>query len=69
MSWGPATVFIHRKLNLDGSSTNQEFKLNTIPSGLDVFQYIVSLYHLFQNKIQKNEDENEKDEDGLVLFL
>jgi len=53
MSWGPATVFIHRKLNLDGSSTNQEFKLNTIPSGLSGFSYYVSLY-LSKMRYQKD---------------
>jgi hypothetical protein len=31
MSWGPATVFIHRRLNDDGSSAGP-FKLNLLPS-------------------------------------
>ena len=31
MSWGPATVYIHRRLNLDGSSFSSG-KLNTLPS-------------------------------------
>ena len=31
MSWGPATVYIHRRLRADGSSTGAK-KLNTLPS-------------------------------------
>ena len=31
MSWGPATVFIHRRLKLDGKSLG-EYKLNILPS-------------------------------------
>ena len=31
MSWGPATVFIHRRLNPDGSAVGPAL-LNTLPS-------------------------------------
>lgn len=35
MSWGPATVFIHRRLNLDGSKYREEGEGNGFQSSWD----------------------------------
>ncbi len=38
MSWGPATVFIHRRLTPDGKRVNDGYTLSLLPSDEDTYE-------------------------------
>jgi hypothetical protein len=78
MSWGPATVFIHRRLNDDGSSVGG-FRLNLLPS--DDHSYSdtedeADKQGVFQpddddnndDEDDEDEDEDDEDEDGGNMY-
>jgi SAM-dependent methyltransferase len=57
MSWGPATVFIHRRLNHDGTSVGP-YKLNSLPS--DEIEYEAED---IDKKTTEEEDDDDDDDD------
>ena len=64
MSWGPATVFIHRKLQPDGRSVGH-YKLNILPSDAAEYEADESdnTYMTNRNKSSKYDDDDEDDDD------
>jgi hypothetical protein len=60
MSWGPATVFIHRRLGADGLPIGA-FKLNILPS--DEKSYSDDEEYAERQKRFESEDDEEEDED------
>ena len=69
MSWGPATVFIHRRLNPDGSAVGP-FKLNMLPS--DEVSYSDdedNENNQYQSDESSDEDDDSRDEEEDRAFI
>lgn len=66
MSWGPATVFIHRKLNADGTTVGPP-QLNILPSDSvtyeDDYPEIPSIEQTAYPNYDSNEEDDEEEED------
>lgn len=63
MSWGPATVFIHRRLGYDGNSATPAYKLNILPS--DSVSYDdVDTKNIDYVSDDDDDEEEEEEEEG-----
>lgn len=58
MSWGPATVFIHRRLQADGSRVEDAQPLNLLPSDAITYEESAS------NTSISSDDDDAGDSDG-----
>jgi hypothetical protein len=64
MSWGPATVFIHRRLGFDGKPATPPFKLNLLPS--DSVTYAEDENYADICGGNMSSDDEEEDDDGVI---
>lgn len=62
MSWGPATVFIHRRLNYDGKPAG-EYRLNILPSDSKNYSDDDDFGQIQQDNDEDDESASEESED------
>ena len=56
MSWGPATVYIQRRLNSDGTAVDSENPLQDVPDD--------DSYKEYPDDDEDEEEDEDEDEDG-----